>query len=36
MIALVAAMRLGQGERDATMGFEVFPRWPLSAMAVPN
>ncbi len=36
MIALVAAMRLGQGERDATTGFEVLPRWPLSALAVPG
>lgn len=36
MIALVAAMRLGQGARDATAGFEVFPRWPLSAMTVPS
>lgn len=33
MIALVAALRLEQGELDPTAGFEVRPRWPLVALS---
>ncbi len=36
MIALVAALRLAQGEQDATTGFAVRPRWPLSELVAPN
>ena len=36
MIALAGCLRLGAGERDATAGFSVRPRWPLDALAIPG
>jgi N6-L-threonylcarbamoyladenine synthase len=32
MIALAGALRLAQGQRDATEGFSVRPRWPLAGL----
>lgn len=36
MIALAGCLRLMAGERDASVGFSVRPRWPLDALAAPG
>ncbi|MDD3608727.1 MAG: tRNA (adenosine(37)-N6)-threonylcarbamoyltransferase complex transferase subunit TsaD [Halothiobacillaceae bacterium] len=36
MVALVGALRLAQGERDADSGFRTRPRWSLAELQVPK